>query len=62
MSLGVGRLPQRRWLLVYESPPDPSRHPAQRTDLDGGEVLPDFRLPLSELFSPEPTAPLTSLE
>jgi Uma2 family endonuclease len=52
--------PEKRWIDVYTSPEESYRVLESET-LDGGEVLPGFMLPLSELFAecedPEPPSP-----
>jgi len=41
--------PQRRTVVVYESSDE--HVVAEREELDGGTVLPGFRLPVTRLFS-----------
>jgi hypothetical protein len=47
--------PRRRVIHVYESLTQ-IRGLTQTDDLDGGAVLPGFRLPVAALFPPEPVA------
>jgi Uma2 family endonuclease len=48
-------MPVQRKIYVYRSPTD-IRILQPGDDLDGGDVIPGFRVPVQDLFGPEPSA------
>ena len=49
--------PATRSVAVYDGPAEPARVLGETDQLDGGEVLPGFSIPVADLFRNLPVAP-----